>query len=52
MDLRKISSAALAVSAVCAAAVEPRGSAPPASSAASEVSAERHIHWRRVKVWQ
>src|SRR5581483_8278257 len=47
MDLRSTSSAVLAVSAVCAAAVEPREATPPASTAPSDVSADRHIHWRR-----
>jgi hypothetical protein len=42
MDLRSTSSAAEAVSAVRAAAVEPRGPAPPVSITPTEIAAELH----------
>jgi hypothetical protein len=48
MDFRRTSSAAEAVVAVWAAAVEPRGSTPPPSIAPTEVSIVPHIQFRRV----
>jgi hypothetical protein len=49
MDLRRTSSAAKAVSAVRAAAVEPRDPTSPASIVPTEVSAVLHIHRRGVR---
>jgi len=51
IDFRRMSSTAEAVSAVWAAAVEPRGATPPPSIAATEVSTVLHIHCRRVSAW-
>jgi len=48
IDLRRTSRAAEAVSAVCAAAVEPRGPTSPASIALTEVNAFLQINGRYV----
>jgi hypothetical protein len=51
IDVRRTSSAAEVVSAVWAAALEPRGAKPPLSIAPTEVSTVLHIHCRRVSAW-